>query len=127
MAAGNTLEAVLGALLLQAPRFLPPRSRATQDVLALTAAAATCTLVSALTGALSLVWTGQVAWGGFALHHAWVWWLGNAMGALVVAPVLLLLSRPRPGAALARRRCCWWCSPWGWACGPSAAATGAHR
>jgi PAS domain S-box-containing protein len=94
MGVGNTLEAVLGALLLRRLGFSPSLSR-TQDVLAFTATAASCTLVSALVGALSLGLTGRVPWNGFFLT-AWVWWLGNAMGALVVAPVLLLLSRPRP-------------------------------
>ena len=93
MGVGNTLEAVLGALLLRRLGFSPTLSR-TQDVLALTAAAATCTLASAGLGALSLGLAGKVAWSDFALT-AWVWWLGNAMGALVVVPVLLLLSRPR--------------------------------
>ncbi|AKJ07959.1 PAS domain S-box-containing protein [Archangium gephyra] len=94
IAAGNTLEAVLGVLLLRRLGFSPSLSR-TQDVLALTATAAACTLVSALVGALSLGLTGRVPWDGFVLT-TWVWWLGNAMGALVVTPVLLLLSRPRP-------------------------------
>jgi len=92
MSVGNTLEAVLGLLLLRRLGFSPTLSR-TQDVLALTTAAATCTLASAGVGALSLVLTGKVLWSGFALT-AWVWWLGSAMGALVGVPVLLLLSRP---------------------------------
>ncbi|WNG61576.1 PAS domain S-box protein [Archangium gephyra] len=94
MAVGNTLEAVLGALLLRRLGFSPSLSR-TQDVLAFTATVVSCPLVSALVGALSLGLTGGVPWEGFFLT-AWVWWLGNVMGALVVAPVLLLLSRPRP-------------------------------
>ncbi|WP_375768398.1 MASE1 domain-containing protein [Archangium gephyra] len=91
MAVGNTLEAVLGALLLRRLGFSPTLSR-TQDVLALATTAATCTLASAALGALSLMVTKQVDGAGFVLT-AWVWWLGNAMGALVVAPALLLLSR----------------------------------
>ncbi|KFA87435.1 MASE1 domain-containing protein [Archangium violaceum] len=94
MAVGNTLEAVLGTLLLRRLGFSPSLSR-TQDVLAFTATVVSCPLVSALMGALSLGLTGGVPWEGFFLT-AWVWWLGNVMGALVVAPVLLLLSRPRP-------------------------------
>ncbi|WPB78218.1 MASE1 domain-containing protein [Archangium violaceum] len=93
MAVGNTLEAVLGVLLLRRLGFSPSLSR-TQDVLAFTATVVSCPLVSALVGSLSLGLTGGVPWEGFFLT-AWVWWLGNVMGALVVAPVLLLLSRPR--------------------------------
>ncbi|OJT17049.1 hypothetical protein BO221_47415 [Archangium sp. Cb G35] len=94
MAVGNTLEAVLGVLLLRRLGFSPSLSR-TQDVLAFTATVVSCPLASALVGALSLGLTGGVPWEGFFLT-AWVWWLGNVMGALVVAPVLLLLSRLRP-------------------------------
>ncbi|HYO57689.1 MASE1 domain-containing protein [Archangium sp.] len=94
IAGGNVLEAVLGALLLRRLGFSPTLSR-TQDVLALTTTAATCTLASALTGALGLVLAGKVSWDGMGLT-AWVWWLGNTMGALVVGPALLLLARPRP-------------------------------
>jgi PAS domain S-box-containing protein len=94
MGVGNTLEAVLGTLLLRRLGFSPALSR-TQDVLALTTVAATCTLASALLGPLALVLTGEAPWEGIVLT-AWVWWLGDAMGALVVGSALLLLSRPHP-------------------------------
>ncbi|WP_239014622.1 MASE1 domain-containing protein [Archangium violaceum] len=91
---GNTLEAVLGVLLLRRLGFSPTLAR-TQDVLAFTTAAATCTLASVLMGMLGLVLSGQPLSGGFVLT-AWVWWLGNGMGALVVGPAVLLLSRRHP-------------------------------
>ena len=53
MGVGNTLEAVLGVLLLRRLGFSPTLAR-TQDVLALTTAAAACTLTSVLTGTMSL-------------------------------------------------------------------------
>lgn len=92
MSVGNTLEAVLGALLLRRLGFSPSLAR-TQDVLALTTAAATCTLASVLTGTLGLALLAPRSWEGL-LAAGWVWWLGNAMGALVVGSAVMLLSRP---------------------------------
>jgi PAS domain S-box-containing protein len=94
MGVGNTLEAVLGVWLLRRLGFSPLLAR-TQDVLVLTAVAALCTLASVLTGVGGLVLSGEVSWSGVATP-AWVWWLGNAMGALVVGSALMVLARPRP-------------------------------
>ena len=94
MAVGNTLEAVLGVLLLT--RLGCSRSLARlQDVLALTVVAALCTLASAVPGTLSLVLSGAAPWSD-ASTTVWVWWLGNSMGALVVGSAVLVLSRARP-------------------------------
>ena len=54
-------------------------------------AAVTCTLASVLCGTLSLVLSGQQAWGNVLLT-GWVWWLGNAMGALVMGSAVMLLA-----------------------------------
>ncbi|PTL83073.1 MASE1 domain-containing protein [Vitiosangium sp. GDMCC 1.1324] len=95
MGVGNTLEAVLGALLLRRLGFSPTLGRI-QDVLALTSAAGACTLASVLMGTLSLVVVGGPhSWNGLLLM-GWVWWLGNAMGALVVGSAVMLLSRSHP-------------------------------
>jgi PAS domain S-box-containing protein len=85
---GNTLEAVLGALLLRRLDFSPTLSRP-QDVLALTTAAATCTLARVLTGALGLLLTGKASWEGLG-PMAWEGGLGNALGALVVGSVTIV-------------------------------------
>ncbi|MFL5351710.1 MASE1 domain-containing protein [Archangium sp.] len=94
MSVGNTLEAVLGALLLRRLGFSPSLAR-TQDVLALTTTAASCTLASVLAGTMSLALSGPLSWEKL-LVTGWVWWLGNAMGALVVGSAVMLLSRPHP-------------------------------
>ena len=94
MAAGNTLEAVLGVLLLERLRFSRSLERL-QDVLALTFVAALCPLVSATAGASSVGLSEPLSWSGVGMT-AWVWWLGNAMGALVVGSAVLVLSQPRP-------------------------------
>jgi PAS domain S-box-containing protein len=91
----NTLEAVLGALLLRRLGFSAALER-TQDVGLMAAVALVCSLASALLGCLTFVLSGGVAWAD-AGQVAWVWWVGNTIGALVVAPALLLASlRPEP-------------------------------
>ena len=93
---GNTLEAVVGALLLQrVARFRPSLERL-QDVLALVLlAAALSTAVSATIGVGSLLLTGAIPSTSFG--RLWfVWWSGDAMGVLVFAPVLLTwITAPR--------------------------------
>src|SRR3982751_3402224 len=93
-ASGNTLEALLGAWLLAGVRF-QPRLERVLDVLALIFfAAIASTAVSAFAGVGSL-WLGGIipsAETGRALR---AWWIGDALGDLVVAP-LLFLFRARP-------------------------------
>lgn len=91
--AGNTLEAFLGAFFLT--RFTDfqisfPRLR---DVRAfLLWAALLSTIASATIGVGSLCWAGIVAWQQFP--KVWlIWWLGNVVGSLLVAPLILVWSR----------------------------------
>ena len=88
IAIGNTLEAVIGAQLLHAVGFRVSLERL-RDVLALVAlSAGVSTTVSATIGVTSLCLGGVQTW-SVAPTLWWVWWLGDAMGALVVAPPLL--------------------------------------
>ncbi len=89
IAVGNTLEALAGAYLLRIARFRPTIERR-RDVFAFIILAATlATMLSASIGVLALMLGGEVA--GSALAGAWLtWWLGDMMGVLVVAPLLLL-------------------------------------
>jgi two-component system CheB/CheR fusion protein len=96
IAAGNTLEALVAARLMRYAGFRPSLERL-RDVRALLVyGAAVSTAVSATIGVLSL-WMGGVH-PGTVLPALWsLWWLGDAMGDLVVAPVLLVWTRlPRP-------------------------------
>ncbi len=94
IAVGNTLEAVAGAYLLRrVVRFRNSLGRL-QDVLGLAVlAAGLSTTASATIGVASLCLGGAAPW---ALYRSlwWQWWLGDAMGALVVAPVLLTWGTP---------------------------------
>lgn len=101
IAVGNTLEAVVGAWLLRRVGFRPALDRA-RDVLALAVLAGLfATTIAATNGVTTLAITGSDAASPFG--SAWVlWWLGDAMGALLVAPLLLVWSRPPRGLSNAR-------------------------
>jgi len=87
--AGDTLAPVCACLLLNRAGFRPALERL-RDVLALIALAAfTGMLVSSTVGTGTLVLTGALPARDF--WSTWsVWWTGDAMGVLVVAPVLFL-------------------------------------
>ena len=86
--AGNTLEAVVGAYLLRRVGFRMHLQRV-RDVLALVMlGAAVSTFVSATIGTTSLFLGDEIPAARYAF--AWrLWWLGDAMGILLVAPLLL--------------------------------------
>jgi signal transduction histidine kinase len=88
IATGNTLEAVSAALLLRSTGFRNSFERV-QDVLKFALLAGLLsTAVSATAGNLSLCLGGAAKWENFG--SLWLtWWLGDAGGALVVAPLLL--------------------------------------
>nr|WP_255653700.1 MULTISPECIES: MASE1 domain-containing protein [unclassified Myxococcus] len=89
IAAGNLLEAMVGALLLRrVVRFHPSMDRV-RDVLGLVGLGALgATLLSASLGMSMLLSAQRLAPADF--WPAWrVFWVGNAMGVLLVAPLLL--------------------------------------
>lgn len=97
IAIGNVLAALAGAFLLQRlARFRNTLDRR-RDVFALIILAAVCsTTLSAFVGVATLSLGGLVSFGDYA--SVWLmWWLGDMMGVLVVAPPLLVwLTHPRP-------------------------------
>jgi PAS domain S-box-containing protein len=110
IAAGNTLEALVGAWLLRCIVGFEPSAERLQDVLGLIILAAGLSpVISATIGVTSLCLGGvhlraaqrTIEWSDFGSLW-WVWWLGDAMGALVVAPVLLTWVSAR--GPLPRRR-----------------------
>ncbi|MFL5908203.1 MAG: EAL domain-containing protein [Solirubrobacterales bacterium] len=92
---GNTLEALVGAyLLLNFAGFDRSLDRV-RDVGSLVWVALTATTVSATIGVASL-WAADLIASG-DLGSSWrVWWLGDATGALIVTPAILILARPKP-------------------------------
>src|SRR5262245_39007609 len=96
IALGNTLEAAVGAYLVM--RFAPasPSFSRPADVFTFTALAALVSpAVSAFFGVTSLALGGYARWADYGAIWA-TWWLGDAAGALIVAPPLLLWSEGRP-------------------------------
>ena len=92
IAAGNTLEALLGAYLVN--RFAGGRdtlANAENIVLFTLLAAIVSTTVSATLGVTSLSVGGFARWAEFG--SIWLtWWLGDMTGNLIVAPVVLTFS-----------------------------------
>ena len=93
IALGNTLEAVSAVWLLRRVADFRPSLDRFRDVVALvTLGALASTTVSATIGIASLWASGVV--GRDALSHLWfVWWSGDALGDVLVAPLLLTWAR----------------------------------
>jgi PAS domain S-box-containing protein len=86
---GNALSAVCaGYLLVQFPDFEVSLPRLKDVWRFVSVAALVATTVAAAVGVTALTLTHTKAWSGYG--SAWrIWWLGDAMGVLVVAPLML--------------------------------------
>ena len=86
---GDTLEPLIGALLLRRWNIFSIALDRVSDVLALILLAAFgSTIVGATFGTLGLIAGEQITFVDFGL--TWLaWWLGDGMGVLVISPVLL--------------------------------------
>jgi len=104
IALGNTLEALAGAWLLRRVGGFDRSLERIRDVLGLVGlAAAASTTLSATIGVTSLCAAGLQPWSAFRL--LWLeWWLGDALGDLLVAPALLTWPGWRRIRWPARRR-----------------------
>ncbi len=92
VATGNTLEGVAGALLVRKFAHGVRAFELPSDILRfLVLAAGVAPTLSATIGVTSLALGGFAPWRDF--DAIWTtWWLGNAMGALIVAPLLVLAA-----------------------------------
>ncbi len=92
---GNTLGPVLGVWLFQRCRFEPDLDR-TRNIFGLvTLPGALAMTITAANGTLSLAMSGLIPWSNFGSVF-WVWWSGDTLGVILVAPVLLgWLAHPR--------------------------------
>src|SRR5499425_1724927 len=95
IAAGNTLEALVGAYLVT--RFASGRrafARAQDVITFFVLAALVSTLVSATIGVGTLVLAGFAPWA--KAGTIWrTWWLGDAAGLVIIAPVLILWAEKK--------------------------------
>src|SRR5690242_741232 len=96
IAAGNTLEGLVGAWLVSRFARGPRMCDRARDVFKFAGlAAGASTLISAMADVLSLSLSGFARWADFWPILS-TWWMGDAVSDLVVAPVLLLWAlRPR--------------------------------
>src|SRR5215469_3213530 len=92
IATGNSLEALVGAALINVwsngrDTFSTPNTVAKFAVICVVLA----TPISATVGTTSLAIAGHAEWANFA--NIWLtWWLGDMIGALVVTPVVVLCA-----------------------------------
>ena len=95
IATGNTLEAVAAAWALARVPSFDAAFRRVADVLAFVVIAAlTCTTLSATVGVATLCMAGIQSWTRFG--DLWFdWWLGDALGAIIIAPAILTTARAR--------------------------------
>src|SRR5258705_3357582 len=92
---GNAGEALVGAYLMRGRTKLEEPG-AVRDLVMIAAPGAA--LVSAATDVAALAVTGSLPSGGFLAAFG-LWWAGNVVGALTVAPLILSWAAPSPGFA----------------------------
>jgi integral membrane sensor domain MASE1 len=91
---GNTVAPVCACLMLRAVGFRVSLSRLRDGLALVFLGALTAMLISSGTGVGILVLTDKLAPDDFWL--VWLaWWVGDAMGVVLVTPLLLLLHRAR--------------------------------
>jgi signal transduction histidine kinase len=88
MTIGNTLEALAGAVLLK--RFFSFQNSMdhVRDVVGLMVVSIFVSMISATIGTMTLLLTGNTSAGFIDIWPTW--WIGDLLGALVVAPVVLV-------------------------------------
>ena len=101
IAVGNTLEAVVGSVLLRRVGLRPALDRIRDVVVVIVLAAVVSPVVAATNGVTTLRIAGDL---DGAFGSQWLlWWVGDAMGALIVVPLILVWST-RPWKSLDRAR-----------------------
>lgn len=96
--AGNALEAVVGAWLLNRALSRPTRLETLREVLVFVVlGAGAAPAVSATVGSATLAWFGIFSQ---TFVGAWpLWWIGDASGVLIVAPLALVVIQNWNGKA----------------------------
>jgi len=93
LAIGNTIEALLAVFILKRVFNLHNELDRIQDVIALVIVSLFCTTIAATVGSTTLMLLGFSQWQNF--WPIWfTWWIGDLLGALVVAPLLLTWLSP---------------------------------
>lgn len=95
IAIGNTLEAVAGSFILNQIGFRTALERLKDSLALIFGAAILATLISSVIGTFSLFTGGLISSG--EIRETWfAWWVGDILGNLVVAPLILAwYNRPK--------------------------------
>jgi len=103
IAAGNTLEAVVAYLLVTRFARGARAFETGRDLLLFVFLAGLfSTAISASIGTFSIIAGGGAPW--VRAREIWItWWLGDAVGAIVVTPFLVLLARPTASVNFRKR------------------------
>lgn len=92
IAAGNTMEAVCGAWIISRMQAKSAQLQSIATPLALIVAASLAPLVSATTGVAALYISGAITFP--LVPNLWItWWVGDALGGLIVAPLIIELTK----------------------------------
>jgi len=103
IAIGNTLGPLVGAFLLHRLVGFDNALERLRDVLGLVLiGSALAMTITATNGVLNLALAGIVPWSDYASTW-WLWWAGDAMGVLLVAPLILTWATKSRLAAPTRR------------------------
>lgn len=99
IAAGNSLAVVCSCLMLRAVGFRIELDRLRDGVALVFLGALAGMLISATVGSLALLLVGSLPASGFCATWS-AWWVGDAMGVLVITPLLLALHTFRRPTAI---------------------------
>ena len=100
MASGSTLEALLGAYLLNRNKNFSIYLNEARDTFRLMwCGAIVSPLLSAVIGSLCLIWAGAISWPEYK-QTLLFWWMGDALGVILFTPILISFLRHRPFAWL---------------------------
>ena len=88
MGAGNTLEALAGALLIRAFVGSPGAFRRGEDVIKFVAIAELSATIAATVAAAPLAFVHSLGWRELSWNW-WTWWQGDTVGIIVVTPLIL--------------------------------------
>ncbi len=101
IALGSTLQVCFGVVLVRRYLNFPNALELARDVLLFVALAGLSCVLAPTVGVSTLAYQGVLAWSQF-FENWWLWWLGDAFGAIVFGPLTLLLFCPV--SAVTRRR-----------------------
>ena len=103
IASGNAMGALLGVWLLRRDRTFDVNLQSLRDYLRLIGVAGSAaSLLSALVGVTTLWARGFVPTSGY-VHNLFNWWMGDMVGVILLAPLLLVWRKP-PSAWKGRGR-----------------------